>query len=135
MKRFLAIVLACTLLLSLTSCGSLSPEDVKGYAQTFCRTTNSDMWNRNKAFLTSGVSEEMEARVISWFDGANYSDQMSVVIKEYSDDISSGSGTAMLLLSCSNDSLSYWVVMTLTYEKGMLFDFTYQSIDQMSEAV
>lgn len=135
MKRFLFLVLAGAFMLVLTSCGAISPEDVKGYAQTFCMTTNADMWEKNQKYLTSGVSEDLETKITNWFDGANYSDRMSVIIKEYSDNISGGSGKAILLLSCSNDSLSYWVVMTLSYEKGILVDFTYQSIDEMSEAV
>ncbi len=136
MKKYFSMIICILLSLSLVGCSvKVDADSAARYAQTFCQTTSERMWLTNKSYLLKNVSEELEPVLEAWFNGSNYSDKMRVSIKSQHTDIVNGTGTAMMLISCSNDNLSYWVVMTLTYSKNVLVDFTYKSIDQMQGCV
>ncbi len=136
MKKLISILVCLVLAFTLASCSATVDADTAArYAQTFCQTTSARMWSANKSFLLKNVSEELEPRLEAWFDGSNYSDKMRVSVKSQHSDIVNGTGDTILLISCSNDNLSYWVVMTLSYSKNVLIDFTYKSIDQMQGCV
>lgn len=135
MFKKISLFLCAFACLALTGCTRVDSNYAIEYAQAFCQTTSDKVWKANKSYLTKHVSEEVADRLEYWFDGSNYSDGLHVSVKSSTSTIQNGTGESMILLSCSSDYLSYWVVMTLTYDNNVLVDFSYKSIDQMGALI
>ena len=135
MLKRIALALCALTCLTFVSCAKVDSNYAIEYAQAFCQTTSDKVWQANKSYLTKNVSDEIETRLTDWFEGSNYSDGLRVSVKSSTSTIVDGTGTSMILLSCSSDYLSYWVVMTLEFQNNTLVDFTYKSIDQMGALI
>lgn len=135
MLKRIALALCALTCLTLVGCAKVDSNYAIEYAQAFCQTTSDKMWQSNKSYLTKNVSDDVKERLETWFEGSNYSDGLRVSVKSATSTIIEGTGESMILLSCSSDYLSYWVVMTLEYQNNILVDFTYKSIDQMGALI
>lgn len=135
MLKRIALALCALTCLAFVGCAKVDSNYAIEYAQAFCQTTSDKVWQANKSYLTKNVSDEIETRLTDWFEGSNYSDGLRVSVKSSTSTIVDGTGTSMILLSCSSDYLSYWVVMTLEFQNNTLVDFTYKSIDQMGALI
>lgn len=118
------------------SCGaSFTKEEVEQYAKVICQTTSQEMWNKNKDYILSNATENVQNTFIEWFDNTNFSDNLQVAITSHNFNVKNGNGKSMLLLHCANSQIEYFVVLNLTLTNNKISDFSYSSFDSLTGTV
>lgn len=130
--RKVKLLLVLSLVMCLVGCG-ISTDTVTQYAQTFCQTTSDRMWKQNKSFLLKHCSEDIKEDITRWFQGSNYSDNLTVRVRDLTIAETGKTVKALGLLECSNSNVQYSVILNLNFEDGKLVSFNYRSVEGMEQ--